>query len=326
MAASFPDVGDVHVNAVLTNVSVGFGNKSYIADTLFPFVYVEKQSDIYPKYDKSYWFRDEAKVRAPGAWAEETGWKYDVTNTYFANNYAIAHSIPDERRANADGWARQDRDATRLVTEKQYLRREAYWATNFFATSKWTTDKTGGSSFTKFSDYGASSPIQTVRGYITDVRQLTAERPNVWVMGDFGFDVLCDHPDFIERIKGAASPGSPAIVTPQLLASVLRLERIVIGSAMQVTTAEGVAEASATYADIFDDDSLLMFVPNGPSLDTPAAGYTFVWSSAVGGNTPQFIRRLRDDRGKKDIIESHSYWDMKITCADAGLFMSDMVD
>lgn len=326
MAASYPDVGDVHVNAVLTNISIGFGNKNYIADTLFPIVYVDKQSDIFPKFDKSYWFRDEAQVRAPGAWAEVTGWKYDTSNTYFAQNYAIGHEIPDERRANADGWARQDRDATRLVTDKQFLRREVYWATNFFATSKWTTDKTGGSDFTKFSDYGASAPIQVMRGYIRSVRQLVGMRPNVLVLGEFGFDVLCDHPDFIERIKGAASPGSPAVVTPQLLASVLRLDRIVIGDAMKTTSNEGPAEASQTYADIFDDDGLLMYVPDSASLETPAAGYTFIWSSAVGGNTPQFIRRLRDDRGKKDIIESHSYWDMKITCADAGLFMSDMVD
>lgn len=326
-----PDVGDVHVNVPLTNLSVGYQNADYVADTLFPIVYVDKQSNSYITYDKSHWFRDEAQLRAPGTWAEESGWTTG-SGTYFAQNYALAKSIPDELRANADSWARLDQDATYFVTDKLQMRREVAWATSYFKTGVWSTDRTGvasspsASQFIKFSDYGASSPITVFRTYGRTMREKILRRPNTLVIGEFFFDVIADHPDFIERIKGAASPGSPAVVNERLLAQVLGLERVVIASAMYTTTAEGVAEASVTYSNIFDDDALLLYVPASPSLMTPAAGYTFIWSSAMTGNAPQFIRRLRDDRGRKDIIEGHTYYDQKLTAADAGLFLNDAVD
>lgn len=287
-----PDIGSVHINVPLTNLSIAYRNAEYVADTLFPIVYVSKQSDSFITYDKSHWFRDEAQLRGPGTWAEESGWTIG-TDTYFAQNYAISKPIPDELRANADSWARLEQDATYFVTDKLQMRREVAWATSFFKTGVWTTDKTGGSDFTKFSDYGASTPISTLRTYNRTVRNLVVRRPNVLVVGEFFLDVIADHPDFIERIKGAASPGSPAIVNETLLAQILGYERVVIAGAMYTTTAEGVAEASVTYTNIFDDDALMLYVPSSPSLMTPAAGYTFIWTP-VGGQTPQFIRKLRD--------------------------------
>jgi hypothetical protein len=321
-----PGVTDLHVNKLLTELSIGYMNADYIAARLFPIVYVGFKSDNYVSYDQSHWFRDEAEVRAPGTVAVEGGWNVTTTNTYNCVNFAYRHAIPDELRANADSVFNLDREATAFVTDKIQMRWERAWATDFFNTSKWGTDKTGGSDFTKFSDYGASSPIQTLRTYARTVRQSIARRPNVLVMGEFGFDVLSDHPDFIERIKGAASPGSPAIVTRQLLAGVLGLERIEVGSSMYTATAEGTAESSVTYSDIFDDDALLMYVTNSPSIMTPSAGYTFVWSTPGGARTPLYIRTYRDDEARKDLVEGNTYFDQVITSSKAGLFLSDMVD
>lgn len=326
MGAMRPDTGDVHVDALLTNLSIGYINSAYIADRLFPIVFVDKQSDIIPKYDKSHWFRDEARLRGPGTLAHTGGWTVDTTAKYFCLNYAYGKEIPDEIRANSDLPFDMDRDATRFVTDKLQMRREVAWAGDFFAASKWGTTKTGGSDFAKFSDYGSSSPISVLRQYKRQVRQKIAVQPNVLVMGEFGWDVLADHPDLVERIKGAASPGSPAIVTRQLVAAVLELDRIEIGTAMYTTDEEGTAEASVAYTDIFDDDGLLMYVTNTPSLFMPSAGYTFVWRAGVNPNAPQYIRRIREERPRKDIIEAHTYFDQVMTASDAGLFLSDMVD
>ena len=62
--ASGPDIGDVHVNTLLTQVSIGYQPSGFFAAKLFPLVAVEKQTDIYPVYDKSHWARDQG---APGA-------------------------------------------------------------------------------------------------------------------------------------------------------------------------------------------------------------------------------------------------------------------
>ena len=57
---------DVHIDAMLTNLSIGYKNDLYIADQIAPIVPVRRQSDIIPKYDQSHWFRNQAAIRAPG--------------------------------------------------------------------------------------------------------------------------------------------------------------------------------------------------------------------------------------------------------------------
>lgn len=323
---SQPDVRDVYVNKLATDISVAYRNAEYIADQIFPYVFVDQPTGLVAAYDQSPWFRDEARKRAPGTESYRGGWTVTTSASFTCENFSYAHDIPDEVRMAQQEPFDQDRDAIELVTNKLLLKRELSWVTDFFNTSKWTTDKTGGSDFTKWSDYGASSPITDIRTYRRTVRQLVAVRPNVLVLGDLTWDRIADHPDFIERIKGAASAGNPAIVTRQLAASVLELDRVLVGTSMYTTTAEGVAEASVTYTDLWGDDALLLYVTDRPSLMSPSAGYTFIWRAAVNGRAPQYMRRIRDDKAMTDIFDGHTWFDQKALVTRAGLFMSDAVD
>ncbi len=54
MAASNPDTNDVHVNALLTQVSIGFQPSGFFADKVFPMVPVDKQTDLILGYDNRY--------------------------------------------------------------------------------------------------------------------------------------------------------------------------------------------------------------------------------------------------------------------------------
>ena len=64
-----PTQNQVHVDRVLTNISVAYiqSAEDFIAGRAFPELPVVKQSDIYFKYNKDDWFRDEAKQRSDGA-------------------------------------------------------------------------------------------------------------------------------------------------------------------------------------------------------------------------------------------------------------------
>ena len=83
-----PTSRDLHVDGLLTNVSIAYKNDTYIADQIFPVVPVMKQSDIVPKYDQSHWFRNGAVIRAPGTASVRGGFTVDTTDTYFANRYS----------------------------------------------------------------------------------------------------------------------------------------------------------------------------------------------------------------------------------------------
>ena len=320
-----PGYNDRHVDRPLTQMSIAYMNEMYIAAGIFPGVPVNNRSDIVPKYDQSHWFRDEAVELAPMQPPPLAGYEVDLTDTYFCRKYGLGHPIPDESRGNTDAPFDVDVDGTYFLVDRVDAKKERMFVTDFWKTGVWGTDWTGGTEFTKWSDYSSGTPIVDLRGAKRTVRRKIARNPNVLTLGDLTWDALADHPDMLERIKYGSSSAAPAIVTPNLVAQLLELDKILVGTSIYTASPEGTAEASVTYSADWDDDALLLFQPPRPSLRTPAAGYIFLWKNVFG--TTRYIRRRREplsDMG--DLLEIIEYWDMKITAANAGLFLSDAAD
>ena len=226
---------DLHVDRLLTNLSVGYRNDTYIADKIFPIVPVQKQSDKYAVYTKADWFRDEAQLRAPGTEPVESGYNVSTTNTYFCLQYAIAKSVPDEVRANADDPLNPDREAVEFVTDRLMLRRENAWAAANFIAAAWATSSTGGTSdHVQWSNYGASDPTVDVLRYRNSVRGSIARLPNKGVIGFAALVQLQNHPVLVDRIKYSQK----GILTEQLIAELLGLDELLVGSAIITTTPE----------------------------------------------------------------------------------------
>lgn len=320
-----PTSSDVHVNQLLTQLSIGYKNPMYIADIMFPEVMVRKQSDIIPKYNQSSWFRNLAHLRAPGTPSQGAGFTVDNTSTYFCNRFSFRFEIPDEVRDNADEPYNLDRDGTEFVTDKMMMKREVDFATDFFTTSVWTGDQTGvaagpaANQFVQWDDYGNSNPLVDITGFMDNIEGRIAREPNHLTMGKQVWIQLKWHPDLIDTIKHTQT----AMMTTQLAAALLELERINVGRAIYTTTAEGTAEASVTYSRIWGKAALLLYVPARPSLMTPAAGYTFVWNRVA--NARQYIKSMRNEEREIDIIEGNSYFDQAQTAAGAGLYMASAV-
>lgn len=320
-----PGYNDRHVDRPLTELSIAYMNEMYIAQSIFPVVPVNNRSDIVPKYDQSHWFRDIAAELAPMEAPPLAGYEVDLTDTYFCRKYGLGHPIPDESRANTDAPFDVDLDGMYFLVDRMDAKKERMFITDFWKTSVWGTDWAGGTDFTKWSDYSSGTPIVDLREAKRTVRRKIARNPNMFVLGDLTWDALADHPDMLERIKYGASNAAPAIVTPNLVAQLLELERVLTGTSIYTASPEGTAEASVTYSADWDDDALLLFQPNRPSLRTPAAGYTFVWKTVF--NTTRYIRRRREPQSEMgDLLEILEYWDMKVTAANAGLFFSDAAD
>jgi hypothetical protein len=310
---------DVHIDQLLTNISIKYSNLAYIADRLFPQVPVNKQSDKIPAYDKSHWFRNEARLRAPGTKSEGGGWAVDTSATYFCDRFSYRHEIDDETRDNADAPFNLDSEATEFVTDKMQMKREVSWATDFFTTSVWTGDKVAGTDFTAWSDYASSDPLIDLTEYRDTVEARIGREPNKLVIGKQVWNKLKWHPSLIDTIKYTQK----GQVSLDLFNSLAEFEATEVGRALYTTTVEGTAEASVTYSRIWGKHALLLYVPARPSLMTPAAGYTFVWNRVA--KALQYIKRFRDEEREVDIIEGNSYFDQKKTGADAGLFMQNVV-
>ena len=309
---------DVHVDQLLTNVSIGYSNAGYIADQIFPVVPVDKQSDKYLTYDKSHWFRNEAKIRATGTKSERGGWNYS-SDTYFCDRFSYGHEIYDEERDNADNAFQLDSDAAEFATDKILMQREVAFAGGFFTTSVWGTDKTGGTDFTPWSDYAGSNPLVDVSDWMDTIEASIGREANRLVMGKQVWTKLKWHPDLIDTIKYTQR----AQMGLDLAATLFEVERILVGRAIYTTSPEGTAEASVSYSRIWGKHALLIYVPNTPSLRQPAAGYTFTWQRVP--QSLRYIKRMRDEEREADIIEANAYYDHKVTGAAAGLFGSTVI-
>ena len=315
-----PTSTQVHVDAILTNISVAFiqDQGNFIANQVFPTVPVEKQSDKYFKYAKGDWFRDEAALRAPAT--ESAGSGYGLTtDTYSTLVYAFHKDIDDQVRANSDSPLNPDRDATQFVTQRMLLRQEIDWSAKYFTTGIWTTDKVGSTDFTQWSNYTSSDPIEDIEAGKSTMLTSTGFMPNTLVLGYDVFRQLRHHPDVVDRIKYTSSE----VPAEGILSRLFGVDRVLVTRAIKNSGAEG---ASDSFAQVHGKNAALYYVAPSPGLLTPSAGYQFAWrgvSDGMGQNIG--ITRFRRPELRADRIEAQMAWDYKVVSSDLGYFFSSCV-
>lgn len=338
-----PVAGDVHVNVPLTNISIAFMQTadSFVADRVFPNIPVLKQSDRYFRYDRSDFWRNEYKVRAPGSESAGSGWKIDSTPTYFANVWALHKDIDDQIRSNADNPLDMDRDATLWLSQQAMIAREVSWASNYFTTGVWTgvtgsaADITGVAASPSTNevlqwDNTNATPIQDVKTQADNSMLRTGLRPNKLVLGRQVWTKLSESSSLVDRIKysGGVSPATPAKVSLAAAATLFEVDEIMVAAGVQATSAENPAfETSLTTSFIAGKRALLVYSNPAPSLLSPSAGYTFSWTGYLNaGGMGQRVSKFRMEWLKSDRVEGEMAYDQKLVCADCGVFFNTIVN
>src|SRR5882762_11592239 len=115
--------GNVHVDQILTQISVAWPNNGLVGEALMPSVKVMKQSDKYYIFGREGWLPEDDN-RAPGTVANEIAGLQLSIDTYFAREHSLQIPVTDEERENVDSPLAPDRDATEMVTSKIMLGRE----------------------------------------------------------------------------------------------------------------------------------------------------------------------------------------------------------
>ena len=311
-----PTQSQVHVDAILTNMSVAYMNEadSFIANKVFPTVNVQKQSDKYFTYTQADFYRDQAKARADGT--ESAGSGYGLsTATYSSAVWALHKDIGDQVRANSDAPLDPDMDATRFLTHQMMIRQERDWASNFFTTGVWDTDSTPS---TLWSASG-SDPIGNIETAKNTILSNTGYLANTLVLSYNVYSILKNHADFVDRFKYTSADS----IGPDLMARILEVDRVLVMKGVYNSAAEG---ATASYAQIGDKDALLAYVAPQAGLMTASAGYNFVWTGVGGGlGTSTAVSRFRMDHLRSDRLEIESAWDFKVVGSPLGYFFSNAV-
>jgi len=323
-----PTRQNIHVNAMLTNISIAYIQKasSFVAGQVFPIVPVQKQSDRYFLYKKEDWFRDEAMKRKQGAESAGGGYEIDNTPNYFCETWAYHKDVTAEDRANADKPLNPDRDATQFVSQKLLVRREIDWVSKFFATSLWSTEYTGAASTSgtnrKYWGASDSDPISDVADAQIAIQSETGYKPNVMVVGPRVHKELKQHPDILDRIKYTQR----GIITRDLLAALFEVDKYLVAEGVKNTAAKGDTEDTDFIAG---KHALLAYSAPSPGIKQPTAGYTFSWTGLLGagafGNRIVTIDMPWLGLGTRRIEGEMSY-DCKLVAADLGAFFNGIVE
>lgn len=327
-----PRIGDVHVSAALTNISVAYGQDASAFGLLraFPAVPVVKQADQYFYYDRNDWFRNDVQGRAPGTESAESGWRI-TTDTYFCNRIALGHVISDPERDNADPAINLETDTVEYLTQQLMQKQEIDAAAAFFTTSVWdgassTGDMTGqaapastSANFMVWND-PASTPIEDIHGETLAIVERTGKKANTLILGPRTFNGLRNHPDLLDRIKHTQR----GVLTVDLMAGLFDVEEVFVMWGTRDTSVEETTGAG-TFSLIGDNDALLCYVERNPGLRKASAGYRFIWTGQGAPLAGARIKRIDVPLREGVKIEAETWKDEKVVSSVLGAFFANAV-
>jgi len=303
-----PLESDVHVDAVLSGVSVKYSNEELIADQVMPVVNVKKESDKYFVYTRD-WRLPQSK-RGLGAEANEVEWNVG-TDTYSCEEYALKDLIPDRVRANQDNPLNIDVDTTEDLTELIQVGREKRVADIAFAAGTYGTQTSALAGANQWDDYAGSDPIGDVRSAKATVHAASGKTPNTMIIGYQAHLKLLDHPDILERIKYTQR----GVVTNDILAALFEVDKYIVGKALYDSSQEG-GDESLGY--IWGKSVALIYAQPSPGIKKVSFGYQF---QSRGFR----VKKWRVEGRDGDFVEAGEIRDEKIVAATCGYLYTTVV-
>ena len=94
-----PFQNQLHVDQLLSNVSLRYSSKDFLADKIFPEVMVKKDSDLYRIYERD--FRIPETIRANKGVANEHFWQVSSAS-YVLEDHALKEYISQDDIDNYD--------------------------------------------------------------------------------------------------------------------------------------------------------------------------------------------------------------------------------
>ena len=299
--------GNTHIDEVLTNISLGFPNNAFVGEQLFPTVNLTKQSGKYYVFGREAWLAETSDYRAPGSEANEIPGFTVSLDTFYAQEHALQMAVTDEEREMVDDQFAPDADAAMLLTSKILLGRELAMynmvsvAANYASGLSTTLVGTA-----QWSDYtGSSHPITNIRTAMRAIHAKLFMEPNTAVIPYLVMSYLEDHPDIIARIQYSER----AILTPEIIAAVFGIQRVIVPGVGVGTGAQGAAGNAISVGYLWGKDVILAWVPPSPGLKVPAFAYEFSWSY---GGVAMVTDRWREDKRKADLIRTSRRYDLKM--------------
>lgn len=306
-AAASPSGVDAHFDSPLSNLAImAFqGRAQYIAQQLFPVVPVAKQSDKYYIIDQDSWLLIPDTARSPKTAPNRIEFKVS-SESYFADNYALAGENAKEDLANADVAIMLRQNTVNVVMDallRDYEARVANMVTSGTNLGSYVS-LTGGS---KWGDFTNSNPLTDVTTGHAFIQNTTGLKANTMVIDANTLRVVRRHPVLLDMYKYTTS----GLMKMEDLKNAFDVENLLVAEGIKNVAPEG---ATASTVNIWGNNVILAHVdPAAVSRQTRTFGLSFRWNP-VGMAAPMQVRRYEDpDPGKAvEVVDVAYFQDEKI--------------
>lgn len=315
-------VTGVHVNAPLTQLSIGYHPQGLVAEQVFPVLAVSHESDLYYKWDKGQAFRvgrsdGAGSLRADKAVAKRRN--YGATlDSYLAQEYALEDSVSDREAANADSPLNLAASKIRRLQDEIMLDYEIRVAT--IAT---TTGNYASSNFTTLSganQWNNASFASTTNGQHSviageiytgknAVRASTGGLiPNTMVIPYAVAMVMANDPGLVDLVKFT----QPNLLVEDLLPPRLWGMDVLIPRAEFEANVEGEAFSAS---DVWGKNIVLFYKDPNPGLDSLTYGLTM-------RARPWQVKTYREEKTDETVYRPNFVQAEKLVAADCAYLIN----
>jgi len=305
-------VKDVHVDQALTNLSIGYHPAGMVAERVSPPITVAHESDRYYIWDRPSAFRVSAtgimSLRPDKSEAKEVDFGLD-TSSYQAEEYALKILISDREKKNADSVLRLRESKLRRVQDLLMLEQEIRVATLLTTAGNWAANHSGDPG-----NWAAGTPTieADIDGAKEVVRAAIGIDPNTIIIPAQIARVIKRDATIRDLIKYTHAD---LLVNGDLPARLWNMD-VIIPGATYTASVEGAA--TITYADVWGDDVVLLYVNRESTIDTPQVVKTF---RSKGWE----VRSWRVEEKRSEAIEASVIQDEVLTSNVSGYLLTDVI-
>jgi hypothetical protein len=304
----------MHVDAVLSNLSIKYRNEAMIWPMILPIVKVNKRSDVYYIYNKADAYKLVDDRLTSKGMANEIDWGVSDTN-YSVKDHGLGDWLSQDSIDNADNPLQPEIDTNDFLNSALDVAQEKRVVDIIFSASSYPVgNKT---QLTGQDQWGGTTddPIDDIQTAI----EACFMRANTLVFGVEAWLKFRKLPEILDACKamaGATLKGG--MVSAAEVAALFEVEKILIGRSRYNSSNPGQA---AAFTRLWGKHVAALYVNPSPGIKTVTFGATF-------SETLRFTSRDFDPkRGIKGAHYIRPAWnsDEKIIASDCGYFIEDAV-
>ena len=310
-----PEPKDLHVDQLLSDMSIKYRNEEMIWPLVLPTIKVAKRSDKYTVYTKADSYKLVNDMIGPKSAPNEVDWGVGTGN-YSVEDHALADWVPQEEIDNSDPPIQPVIDTNDFLNNLLDIAQEKRVVDIVFAAGTFPSGNKTQLSGTAQWGSTADDPIGDL---LTAIEQCFM-KANTIVMGSDVWKIFRKLPEILDAVKGAtrqqATPGGLATIDE--CKGLFEVANWLVGRGRYITSKEG---QTPTYTRLWGKHCAALHVFPNPTIRSITFGGTF-------SEQLRMTQRAFDvKRGLKgcEYLKIGFNTDEVVIASDLGYFIQDAV-